>query len=522
MLTSFKKRPLSPNEKALIEMKCTLCGVEFFGSGFVCAPLGRPGDRCCEECSANVVKPSRFSSIGNRAREDDDDALLRAAKRPRVASYNFAPKEDNTVVDIAKEEELDDSCDPGVEAEFNVISEDSKYIKIAVKPPTTPQNLVVDVIVGCDATASMNGLGDEGLINTLTNFDVLVEKSLKKIKDSERIRRSTNINFFKFGENAYAFDDENEGFFSLDALKPVAKSIAKTITFEECFTNFENATNFAANIAKTRAQAMAAQDLANGIHRVFAFVLITDGGVNDGERCPTAIINSANKTLSDVNASPFSVFAIGLGDSTKASFLSRFCSTGFWKHVEDPTNPADAFEATVGRIFSTINSYTIQSEIQIERGGEMVAHESHSKHFGLLNEATCRARIVKIPVPEGARLGDKLKIKTKIGFGNEYEITVDIGAVSKSTENPKRLYNEAIDLENAVKNLKDQILYRGSTKEIEYSSSPASFAVRTFMNSYHDLVQNTSIGSSICTASFYTRSFTDDHAVQSSFSQIES
>ena len=438
--------------------------------------------------------------------------------------YNMTKRqrvEDNVNEDneIAFEEEEDDSSAPGVEAEFDVVTIDSDMLRLAVKPPTTPQNIVLDILIGCDATGSMCGDGEHGMQSMLSNFDLHVDNSLKSSAEN------TNIHFFQFGETAKNFGSEIGGFFSIEDSKSVAKSIAKEMKFDDCFTNFEDATDYAALVAKKRALDNASDDLKKGVHRIFAILLFTDGSVNYGLRDASGIIENANSTIAESTSTPFSIFAVGLGGSTNPRFLSRYCQTGFWKHVSDVTKPALAFEQTLGRILSTINTYNVRVEMKIERGGQQLVEEAvHSKHFGLVTQETCRARIVELPIPKNLKLQDKITITTNVGFGNEFVTTVKVGTESKASTESSGLLEEAFDIEKAVDNLKNQMMSTNTSKEFYNTGSSGSYAVRSFMRSHQDLVQSTH-GSSVGTVSYiqdFHPRIDDSHSFQSSLSQIES
>jgi hypothetical protein len=80
-------------------------------------------------------------------------------------------------------EDAQEACDTGIEVDGSVVLHGLSSISVAVKPPlptSRPENLAIDIICALDSTGSMAGSGEAGLKQTLRNFDILVEKSLKK------------------------------------------------------------------------------------------------------------------------------------------------------------------------------------------------------------------------------------------------------------------------------------------------------------------------------------------------------
>lgn len=516
--------------------ECSLCSSAFFGRGNVCAPLGQPGDRCCDGCKARLVVPARLASFTKRSFDvsaEEDDEELPSSKRARTQDDD-AQWDD---LKMPRFEDAQDACDPGIEVDGSVVVHGLSSISVAVKPPlptSRPENLAIDIICALDATGSMAGSGEAGLKQTLRNFDTLVAKSLKNtyghdeegIENIKSVRKSTSVHFFKFGQTARAL--AHRPFLALDdaGLQSTCKAIANDMTFDDNGTNIGCAVEYAALAAKERLQSTAADDAANGTKRITCFVLLTDGSVNEGTRSAEDMLTTLDNTLSDVaNNAPMSVFAVGLGGCTDPKFLTKLCRGGFWKHVSDAYYPSDAFEVAFGTILASVDLYTVKLKISVERDGAGVdgSEIEFSKYIGLLTKDSCRARKLQMPVPVQAKPGDELVIKTSFGVDGEVtesrifmadSVEHTSGIYSETTSNMVAgLYSEADDIERAIEKLKAKIslgeTVQSSTEALIQENSSSS-AVRSQLERYSTILENSlsaaSAGSSIGTASmsFYS------------------
>ncbi|MDA9603550.1 VWA domain-containing protein [bacterium] len=430
-------------------------------------------------------------------------------------------------------EDAVEPCDPGIEVDGSVVVHGLSSISVAVKPPlpSSRPNLAIDIICALDSTGSMSGPGEAGLKQTMRNFDTLVAKSLKKsyghdeegLDNIKSVLKSTSVQFFKFGQTARAALDSHHGFLALDdpELQSTCKAIANDMTFDDHGTNIGCAVEYAASAAKKRLQSMAADDAANGTKRITCFVLITDGAVNEGARCAEDMLTGIDNALSDVSIAPMSVFAVGLGGWTDPNFLTKLCRGGFWSHVSDAYYPQDAFDVAFGTILASVDLYTVNMKIKVERDGVEIqdAEVEFRKYIGLLTKDSCRARKIQMTIPKLAKPGDEIVIKTSFGvdveatesrifMADSCEHTLEIHF--KTTSNMVAgLHAEADDIDRAIEKLKAKILLgetvQSSTDALIQENSSSS-AVRSQLERYSIILENTlsdaaPAGSSICTAS---------------------
>jgi hypothetical protein len=504
---------------------CVLCSSTFFGRGNVCAPLGQPGDRCCDGCNARLVLPAR---IVRPARIDYTKRSLEVVNWKEEYEKVCSSKRSRVELEELKMPRFEDAveaCDPGIEVDGAVVVHGLSAISVAVKPPLPsrrPENLAIDIIVGLDATGSMSGSGETGIKQTLRNFDTLVAKSLKKsyghdeegLDNIKSVLKSTSVHFFKFAHTARALD-AHSGFLALDdpVLQSTCKAIASDMTFDDNGTNIGCAVEYAALATKERLQSTATADAANGTKRITCFVLLTDGSANEGTRSAEDMLTGMDNTLSDVANAPMSVFAIGLGGYTDAKFLTRLCRGGFWKHVSDAYYPQDAFEVAFGTILASVDLYIVKIKVGVEREGVHIEdfEVEYKKYIGILTKDSCRARKLQMPVPVQAKPGDELVIKTSFGVdGEETESRIFMaGHTSGTTSNMVAgLYAEADDIERAIEKLKANIslgeTVQSSTEALIQENSSSS-AVRSQLERYSKILENSlsaaSAGSSIGTTS---------------------
>jgi hypothetical protein len=488
--------------------------------------LGKAGDRCCDKCNATVVVPERFASVSKRP-SDDTDGKEPVSKRVKLDDNDdgeedrafFCSRETNkTVNDDIKEEDCS-TCEPGIEAEFSTVPHGLKRMFVAVKPPCASERIAgleIDVLVACDGTASMRGDGARGLRSTLKNFDILVQKSLKAAypEASEetlgRVRASTNLHLFRFDQSAEAFEGY-EGFvsFAENDLREVCNDVSKKMTFDGICTNIHAATKYAREMAKQRFLDKKIEDTANGTKRLVCFVLLTDGAANNGVCNTNTILTEFDSELSDVFPhAKTSIFAVGLGEATERFFLTSLCRGGYWKHVKDAYDPSEAFEVAFGTILSCVDTYNVSMKLTVEREGTLLEETQcvSEKYIGMMNAASCRARIMQVPIPREAVPGDVVVMETTFGLGGQpmtSRVCVGIdpsqGATSGISGNVEGsnmvdgLYAEASDIEHAMCELKRRISNGETIDQISNGFEKVgntSYAVRSHMNRYCKILGN--------------------------------
>lgn len=481
---------------------CHLCSNAFQGVGNVCAPLGSAGSRCCDDCHASRVLPARAALVPAPVATDDHDLEeQRSSKRPR----NVGPAED-PVVDGG----VDDACDPGMDLKRSFVLPSAKTIQCAVKPPLSNRrgdNLVVDAIICCDGTRSMNGDGATGLVTTLVNLPMLLKKSLDATFGDDAgakaaARAQTNIHFCQFGSETSSFGRGLDGFVRCDdpALGDVSTKIANTIKFTDSATDVESAVEYASARAKERFEAFEHEDAAAGVNRQCCFVLLTDGDVNQGSKNVDEILANAAAEISDFKGKKLQVFAIGLGTKTSPSFLSALTSSGFWKHVPKPHDPSAAFDVTLGSILGATVLYDVDVVVTLERGGVVVEGLStrFQKSFGLTTASAIRARIVDVPLPIALEVGDVLRVEVRLP-GLTTSAKIDVVSVSSLAEPRVRaptgvegLFCEALEIENAVEHLKATV--RKGTFDMNtgfglVNTPHANSAVRSQITRYSQILE---------------------------------
>ena len=538
---------------------CKLCESAFDGRGYVCAPIGQIGDRCCKACNETVVLPARLETTSKSKKRLGETNKIDLFKRRRgaFAVAQSSPSCVETDVDWQTLKSTEEGVSflqsgAGIEVDGVVVVENEvRVATVAFKPPVPSERselFAVDVIVGCDSTLSMLGSGEFGLRQTLRNFDLLVDKSLKKhfstskVETVESVRRSTNVHFFKFGHLAREFKAQEDKFVSLadPDFKDMCKALSYELTFEDESTNISSAIAYASIAAKQRLQSMAADDATTGVKRSVCFVLLTDGSANSGVRDPLELVRSVDKTISDVCDMKMSIFAIGLGRCTDPYFLTRLCRGGFWKNVVDPCACFDAFELTFGTILSSVDVYDVRMRISLRRSGLAVAGSSETEsrtYVGLLTHEACRARTTRVPIPTESQAGDELVIRTTFGVdGEEFESRIFLASIpnesmpvvdgSTATNMIPGLCAEADEIGNSVEQLKTRISLGEDVDSATDGilTKTLSYAVRSQIERYSSILSN-NIGNGGNGGNGGGGSMSStciNHEVSASFSQIES
>ena len=463
---------------------CALCRTAFFGRGNVTLPLGEPGDRCCDECNASKVIPTRLAVTAKRASEDIDDLdnHLHVSKRARAdrenddgkfLDYGATPEVGLAPVDLVPSETPVEACAPGIEFKQTSVPAGATFTEIALKPPlpaTRSRRVVLDILVGLDDSISMSSAsfcshrgGGVGLRAILDDFETFLEHELKKLtllddptlarERIDAVRATTNLKMFRFADCAHAFEDfEQRGggdapcfqkFEPLCAMKDIQEqchAAAKQMTFRGQHTNFETAVQYAAEQFRERFEAEAAADVSADTIRVPCLVLLTDGSVSQGDNSAASILSRADAVVADVlNARPLSVFAIGLGEQTDPKFLSELCRGGFWAHAANPRTPINAFSITFGHILSALCDNSVEVDIGIVRDDAVPPRSASSitvKSFGFLTADSHRGQTCWVSIPPGSQAGDKLVVTTR--FASDPSQTFESGIhVGKGVDQPR-------------------------------------------------------------------------------------
>ena len=378
-----------------------------------------------------------------------------------------------------EDDQMEAECPPGVEVVSAKAGAASLQLAFkASTPETRGHGQVRDLICVLDNTASMTNYGaDEGLINTVHNFSTLVDMSMKdafgSTEEGKRAqdgsRGTTFLHAFRFGKSCASL--HGESFFPLtrEAIAENMPKIEAGMDFSEGSTNIEEAILHAARLAKTRIENMRAHDLANGIDRRVCIVLLTDGSPNLGSMDPENILRKLDLTTDKT----LPIYGIGLGTGTNPIFLSGICRNGFWKHVENPAEPKEAFDATLGYIVKAVGECEIDIRVSLERDGKVVPCAQNefktTRSLGLVTADKRRARVVRdLAVPVDTKAGDTLILDYKFSTTGErsvarIEITAHDHPDPPTRENMVAgLMKEAEDIECMMDAMRTSIT-RGST-----------------------------------------------------------
>ena len=518
---------------------CVLCNVSLLNEGRVCAPLGVLGDRCCESCSVSAVLPARKVAIEEKKKsviadnlhigkrmcrqygmfQYDDDFPLSKSSR-----HSSELESDDKYIES---ESATDACSAGIEFELPAVLHGLTAAKCAVKPPysqTRPDNLKIDILIGFDNTCSMQGSGRVGLMTTIKNFPALCTGMLKRAKiddavDAQRVRMSTCVHMFKFGQRATQFDGHAEFVpFTDDALSACCDSVTKNMHFDEQETNIELAVQYASEKAHVRFLETRDDDAHENTTRVICIVLLTDGSINAGNKCAKEIVANADARVFDsCRGKQLSFYAIGLGESTNPQFLTSFVRSGFWKHVENPHYPSSAFDITIGTVLASVCVYEVSINVQIERGGILIADERTTtvKDFGLATRDSYRARILDVFIPSAAIPGDVLVVNTQFANGEVMQSRIAVGTNEGATAIEGRnmsegLFAEAREIEHALDKFKTSIKNRQNTQQLAETlikTNEGSAVVQAQLQRYAEILDNSlSCTSSVGTMEFVTQS----------------
>jgi hypothetical protein len=378
-----------------------------------------------------------------------------------------------------EDDQMEAECPSGIE--IVLAKAGAATLQLAFKasmPATREHTQVRDVICGLDNTRSMETHGaDEGLVNTVHNFGSLVDMCMKDAFGSteegkraqEGSRATTLLHAFRFGNDCASL--HGESFFPLtrDAIAENIPKIEEGMNFSDGSTNIEEAVLHAGRLANKRLEDMLAHDLANSIDRRVCIVLLTDGSPNEGSRDPEHILHNldltADKTLP--------IYGIGLGTNTNPLFLSEICRNGFWKHVDDPAEPKEAFDATLGYIVKAIGECEIDLRVSLERDGKVVPGAQNQfetkRSFGLVTADKHRARVLRdLALPFDTKAGDTLIIDYKFSTVGERSVA-KIEVTAHDHPDPPihenmvvGLMKEAEDIESMMDAMRTSIT-RGST-----------------------------------------------------------
>jgi hypothetical protein len=389
-------------------------------------------------------------------------------------------------------------------------------------PSTRPVTQVRDIILAADNTLSMTDFGaDTGLKNTIHNLGSLVDMAMKDSFGSTEedkvvqdcARDTTFVHAYRFGTRCVPLHGDE--FFPLTK-DEIAKNVPKIeggLDFSDAGTNIQEAVEYANNLAIERLAQKSAHDLANNIDRRVCLVLLTDGSPTRGSSDPVHILEglalSGDKELS--------VYGIGLGTNTNPVFLSQICNNGFWKHVEDPFEPKEAFDVTIGYIIKAVANNDIDVRMKLEREGVPLdgpRFTSKTRHtFGLVTADKCRAMVLPhLALPTDAAKGDTLLIEYKFSVSNDWhsakiEVTDDDNSGKPYRENMVNdLIEEADEIESMLDLLRSKIEKGApvhSIKDELMASCSQSSSIRSQIRRVSRICeQSLSYASSVGTASF--------------------
>ena len=370
-------------------------------------------------------------------------------------------------------------CMPGIEVVVAKAGAAAMQLAFKAQMPATRQSTQVrDVICCLDNTCSMASFGaDQGLLSTVHNLGSLVDMCLKDAFGStdegkraqDTARATTFLHAFRFGTGCELL--HGDGFFPLtrDAIAENVPKLAEGMSFSDTSTNIEQAILHAGKVANRRLEDMRTHDIANGIDRCVSLVLLTDGSPTEGSRYPEHILYNLDLEVDRT----FPIYGIGLGTNTHPIFLSQICRNGFWKHVENPAEPKEAFDATLGYIFKAVGECEIYLRVCLYRDGKAVpgAHNDlTTKHsFGLVTADKCRARVLRdLALPLDAKHGDALIVDYKFSLASEWSVTKIEMHAHDQFDPPicrnmvRGLMKEAEDIESMMDRMRTNIT-RGAT-----------------------------------------------------------
>jgi len=288
--------------------------------------------------------------------------------------------------------------------------------------------------------------------------------------------------------------------------------------FYDMSTNIEDAVLHAGKIANERIEDMRAHDLANGIDRRVCILLLTDGSPNRGSMHPQHILHNLDLTTDKT----LPIYGIGLGTSTNPIFLSETCRNGFWKHVEDPAEPKEAFDATLGYIVKAVGECEIDLRVSLERDGKIVAGAQNElttkRSFGLVTADKRRARVLRdLALPFDSKAGDTLILDYKFSTVGERSVARIEVTAHDHTDPPIHenmvvgLMKEAEDIECMMDAMRTSIT-RGATVDDASQELMTTFrrssAVQSQIRRVAEICEQSlsclSYASSVGTASFLT------------------
>jgi len=410
------------------------------------------------------------------------------AKRTRVASkeyddcnndYNTKGDTVNTVVKI-DHSYTEPNLTETIGTELDTITPDTTSINLAFKPTLPPSATCShthhrDVVVLLDLTISMAGNGIVGLRTVMSNFDRLLTQAMLKeslsTEEQRAARANMNIMFAFFGSSVGIFEGV-KGFVSAESgkLNKCLKLIAPQLKCRMNSTNIEDGIQFGCESLLARFNKKLAQDRQRGICRTASIVLVTDGSPNQGRTDASEIIlrhvgphqATATSMLDEQQENqpisiPISTFAVGLGDSVDARFLSTLVDkTGFWHYAADPRDPSEAFSKTLGVIATAKAPYVVRADVTIIRGNEERDTSTTRFNFGMMTSKNLNPIIIGACAPNDLQIGDKLRCTINIGRFHTDSITIDVS--HKPAKSTKRLFAQTKEVESSLDMLRYQIL----------------------------------------------------------------
>lgn len=475
----------------------------FDGEGNACAPLGVVGDRCCDDCDVSRVAVARAN------------VLERDAKRFRNATAQSA-----VAAPIADDDDDDTAPAPDlvIQAGFTTLSVDSTDLAIAVAPtrPATPSILPPrDLVVLLDVTFSMEGAGILGLRTIMLNLDKLITQLLDKEgiapQRHDAYRRSLNVLFLWFGYTTEPFEHDNRHLVgdddddTLESLFTSASTESLTAEVERVYgalkcsqnrTNIDGAVSYACDALRDRFDRYRDADRANGVVRTGSILLVTDGSPNLGEHRAELIVSrhvGASRVTPDsipsgmagngpFDDSPFqqpvSVFAIGLGASMEASFLTALTQdTGFWCFAVDPVDPTTAFAKTFGVVVTSIAPKTVKVECVVHRGDAVILDTATTTHcnMGLIADTKpLDPFVVHGVLPRDLEVGDVLRCTVSVpGAGYCEVVDVLVGDAAVPVGAASGLFVRTDEVERSMRELRTLLNKPGIDG---YETVRASFA----------------------------------------------
>lgn len=380
----------------------------------------------------------------------------------------------------------DDATDQMIDTKFSSISADATEVEVAFKPiiqSNFQSNQRKDVVILLDLTCSMEGNGIIGLKTVVANFDRLLTQTMVKenlsAEDQTTARANMSVMFAFFGSAVGIFEGVDD-FVSAESeqLNNCIELITPRLKCFMNYTNIEQGIEFAGNLLASRSQEKRLEDIEHGISRTSSIVLVTDGSANAGARNAGDIISrhvGSHKTTISSFEKQVSVFAIALGNSVNATFLSTLVdNTGFWHYAADPRDPSEAFEKTLGVIAMAKAPYVVRADVTVLRDGKEQATATTFFNFGMLTSKNfANPRIIGACVP-AVQIGDKLRCTIKIGAFYTDSITVDVAETA--VQSTGRLFVETTEIDASLAMLKKQMLddpttaYKNTIST--YSSNP--------------------------------------------------